>query len=258
MQLTEHPSPRPGVPASGRRPVRAIPAMAATIERRALVTYRVDAGVAAALLPPGLRPQLVDGSAVAGICLIQLGAFRPAWFRPEIGHRSRNAAHRIAVQWDTPEGARTGVYIPRRHSGSRLARVVGGRVFPGVHERASVRFDDTDEGIAVSVEAGDVRVRVAARVDDGVTFRSGLFASLDDASLFFQKDAVGWSPTRSGRLEGLRLDTRGWRVQPAETTEVQSTFFDTLPAGAAQFDHALVMRGIPARWSSVAWPGASS
>jgi len=258
MQLTDHRSRRFDISASGRGPVGPIPAMAATIERRVLATYRVDPDVATALLPTGLHPQLVDGSAVAGVCLIELGAFRPAWLRPEIGHRSRNAAHRIAVQWDTPAGTRTGVYIPRRHSASRLARAVGGRVFPGVHEHASVLFDDTGVDLSVTVDADDLRVRVATRVGTDDAFRSSLFPSLDDASMFFQKDAVGWSPTRSGRLEGLRLATRGWRVQPAETSEVQSTFFDTLPAGSAQFDHALVMRGIPARWSSVAWPGPSS
>ncbi|MEA2492488.1 MAG: hypothetical protein QOJ29_399 [Thermoleophilaceae bacterium] len=37
-----------------------------------------------------------------------------------LGLRSENASHRIAVEWDTAVGIRTGVYIPRRDTGSGL------------------------------------------------------------------------------------------------------------------------------------------
>jgi hypothetical protein len=56
--------------------------MSSVIERRLLVNYRVDPEVAARLLAPlqlptPLWPQLVNGWAVAGICLIRLGKLRP-------------------------------------------------------------------------------------------------------------------------------------------------------------------------------------
>jgi hypothetical protein len=38
--------------------------MSSVIERRLLVNYRVDPGVAARLIPTPLRPQLVNGWAV--------------------------------------------------------------------------------------------------------------------------------------------------------------------------------------------------
>ncbi|MEX0152298.1 DUF2071 domain-containing protein [Microbacterium sp. LMI1-1-1.1] len=235
-----------------------IPTMAATIERRLLVNYRVDPAVARELLPQGLRPQLIDGSAVAGVCLIRLGAFRPAWVGPEIGHRSENAAHRIAVEWDAPSGTRTGVYIPRRHSASRLARLVGGRVFPGVHRRARIVSKETDAEISVHIDADDLRVRVDARLAPDEAFRSGLFPSLASASDFFRKDAVGWSPARNGSLEGLRLDTDAWRVEAATIDTLESSSFDGLPAGSAEFDDVLVMRRVPARWSSPSDPAPAS
>jgi hypothetical protein len=232
--------------------------MAATIAQRVLVNYRVDPDVARSLLPDGIRPQLVNGSAVAGVCLIHLTAFRPAWFAPAIGHRSRNAAHRIAVEGDTAEGPQTGVYIPRRHSSSLLARLVGGRVFPGTHAPASVDFRSTADDLEIRVEADDLRVCVAARRGPGIPFRSTLFETLEQSSTFFRKDAVGWSPTRSGALEGLRLDTDAWKVEPIDVTALSSTFFDELPDGAAQFDHALLMRDVPTRWSSVSTPATIS
>lgn len=231
-----------------------VPVMAATIAHRVLVNYRVDPDVARSLLPRGLRPQLVAGSAVAGVCLIHLTAVRPAWFAPAVGHRSRNAAHRIAVEWDAADGPRTGVYIPRRHSSSRLVRLVGGRVFPGTHAPAAISFDATRDDLAVRVDASDLHVRVAGRRGPGIPFHSRLFQSLDDASAFFRKDAVGWSPTRSRTLEGLRLDTDAWRVEPLAVTDLASSFFDALPAGAAEFDHALLMHDVPTRWSGVTGP----
>lgn len=49
------------------------PRRSGEIERRLLVNYRVDAGGVGRLLPEPFRPQLVDGAAVAGICLIRFG-----------------------------------------------------------------------------------------------------------------------------------------------------------------------------------------
>ncbi|UIP59717.1 hypothetical protein DSM26151_26310 [Agromyces marinus] len=226
--------------------------MAATIERRLLVNYRVEPDAIAPTLPGGLRPQLVDGSAVAGVCLIRLGDFRPAWFAPKVGHRSESAAHRVAVEWDGPDGVRTGVFIPRRHSASRLAQLAGGRVFPGVHEHARVTSVESDDNLHVTVDAVDLRVDVDVDVVPAEQFESSLFADLAEASDFFRKDAIGWSPTRGGELEALRLDTDDWRVQPGHATRVESSFFDALPPGAAEFDHVLVMRDVPVVWSSPA------
>ncbi|MDQ1083069.1 MULTISPECIES: DUF2071 domain-containing protein [Microbacterium] len=230
------------------------PRMAAVITRRALVNYRVDPGIAQSLLPDGLHPQLINGSAVAGVCLIRLDSFRPAAIRPAIGLASRSTAHRIAVEWENATGRHTGVYIPRRHSASRLARAAGGRVFPGLYARASVTFRDTDGKIHARVDAEDLRVRMNARRGPGVAFHSELFTTLEESSEFFRKDPVGWSPSRSGALEGLRLDTDAWRVDPLEVTDLASSFFDALPRGSAVFDHAFLMRDVPARWSSPAEP----
>jgi len=102
------------------------------MERRILVNYRVDPDVLASALPPPFRPVLVDGHGVAGKCLIRLGGICRAMFPALVGLTSENAAHRVAVRWDTPSGPRTGVYIPRRDTSSLLAAVAGGRLFPGL------------------------------------------------------------------------------------------------------------------------------
>ena len=61
------------------------PSLTAVIERRLLINYALDPSVAADLLPRGLRPQLVNGSAVAGVCLIRLADMRTPWMPRALG-----------------------------------------------------------------------------------------------------------------------------------------------------------------------------
>lgn len=224
-----------------------VPKLAANIERRLLINYRVDPAVAQSLLPDSLRPQLVDGSAVAGVCLLRLGALRPAWMSARIGWGAENAAHRIAVEWDDARGTHSGVYIPQRHSASWLPVAVGGRIFPGVHEHA--HFESREAGGRLTVAMTSTTTNVRADVVIASTWSSTLFETVEDASAFFQAGAVGWSPSRGGTLEGLRLETTQWRVLPGEALSVESSFFDALPSGAAELDSVLVMRNVPIEWS---------
>lgn len=227
------------------------PRLASTVERRLLVNYRVDPDVTAGLLPARLRPQLHRGWAVGGICLLRIGGARPAWSPCDTGLRSENAAHRFAVEWDGPDGRpQTGVYIPRRDSGSRLNVAVGGRLFPGEHHRARFDVAETPERLEVAFEARDGSTRVDVGVDV-VPELSGseLFQDLAEASAFFRCGATGWSETSSGlRLDGMLLETADWRVAACRVRHVESSYFAALPAGSAELDCALVMRDVAATW----------
>lgn len=227
------------------------------VERRLLVNYRTDPQLTARLVPAPLRPQQVNGWAVAGICLIRLGQLRPPGVPEVLGLRSENAAHRIAVEWDTPAGLATGVYIPRRDSGSVLNAVVGGRLFPGRHYRARFDTSETADELRVGFTSvdGTASVRVRVRTADHLT-GSHLFADLDQASAFFRKGAVGYSATRDdGTLDGLELRCDAWRVEPVEVRAAESSFFDDparFPAGSAMLDCALLMRDTPVSWEPLA------
>ncbi len=167
-----------------------VPVMSGVIVRRLLVNYRVAADVIAQHLPAPFRPQLVDGSAVAGICLIGLRDVRPRGFPAGFGLASENAAHRVAVEWDEAGITRQGVYIPRRDTNSRLNVAVGGRLFPGVHHRAAFSVHEHGERVAVALESADGKTRVS--VEGEVTTSlpaSSVFRSLEDASAFFQQPA---------------------------------------------------------------------
>ncbi|MFI8828834.1 DUF2071 domain-containing protein [Streptomyces sp. NPDC053431] len=229
------------------------PRLASVIERRLLVNYRVDPEVAARLLPDRLRPQLVRGHAVAGICLLRLGGVRPTWAPEAFGLRSENAAHRIAVEWDGPDGVETGVYIPRRDTASLLNTWAGGRIFPGEHGRADFDVAETPDRLRVALTTRDGGTRVDVTVEPADELRgSELFADLAEASRFFQSGAKGFSATGSGRhLDGMRLHTDAWHVEAGRVRAAASSFFDDpdrFPPGTATLDCALVMRDVPAQW----------
>jgi hypothetical protein len=230
------------------------PRLSSVIERRLLVNYRVDPVAVAPLLPGSLRPQLIDDWAIAGICLIRLGRIRPDWMPGNFGLRSENAAHRIAVEWDGPDGPETGVYIPRRDSDSVTNVLVGGRLFPGRHYRAIFDVRETAHSLHVAYASRDGSTRVGVDVSVAGDFPgSTLFATLERASAFFQRGSVGLSAGRDGQLlDRMELCTGSWRVEPVELRAARSTFFDDqvrFPRGSATLDCALLMREVPVTWN---------
>jgi hypothetical protein len=230
-----------------------VPVMTATIERRLLVNYRADPEILARLLPEPLRPQLVAGFGLAGICLIRLDGLRPAAIPSRLGLTVENAAHRIAVEWDSAEGVRSGVYIPRRDTSSRLVAVAGGRLFPGLHQLARFKVEEHGDRYRVALAAldGGTHVRVEATVAADLP-PSSVFGSLAEASRFFRQGAIGWSATaRPGVCDGVELDTPVWKMEPARMEAVESSFFDDhgrFPPGTAEPDSVLLMRDLPSRW----------
>ena len=244
-----------------------IPAMTGTIDRRILVNYRVDPAALARLVPPPFRLKTVNGHGIAGICLIRLRHLRPRGIPAWLGVGSENAAHRIAVEWDADGETRSGVYVPRRDTNSRLNALAGGRLFEGHHHHATFTIAETATHLEVAVASDDghVDLAVVADRDDGNgaghphatadaarPLPGSTFATLAEASAFFASGAIGYSATPvPGRYEGLELRCKAWRVEPLVVRSVRSSVFDDgarFPAGSTAFDCALLMRGIEHEW----------
>jgi hypothetical protein len=232
-----------------------LPVLEGTVERRLLLTYRADPAVVADLLPKPFGPQLVNGFAVVGICMLRLGHIRPRSLPKMIGLGSENAAHRFAVQWTERGEPRTGVYIPRRDSASLVNVLTGDRLFPGRHERATFIVRECASNIAVTFQSksGDLAVDVDASIADEL-HGSKLFAHLGEASEFFRLGSCGYSPSRFG-ISGMELRAHHWHVDPAVVNHARSSFFDDttiFPNGSIELDSALVMRNIDVEWHSLA------
>src|SRR6266404_4624912 len=154
-------------------------------------------------------PVIRAGHAIVGVCLIRLEQIRPAGLPAIMGFSSENAAHRIAVEWDERGVRKEGVFIPRRDTDALLNRLAGGRVFPGEHHAARFSVSESDLHIDFSMESVDGQVSVKLAADEVDTLPApSCFASITEASAFFEGGSLGYSVTWHGnRMDGLLLRT---------------------------------------------------
>ncbi len=230
-----------------------LPTIQGIIRRRILANFRIDPDVMQRHMPSRFRPKLHEGFAVAGICLIRLEHIRPKLMPEIVGLNSENAAHRVAVLWDEDGATREGVFISRRDTSSQLNHFLGGRIFPGEHHHAS--FNVTDSDLKIDFAMKSVDGAVAVEIEGIPAYElppSSIFSSVKEASSFFESGSLGYSVTRDqDRLDGLKLETKEWRVEPLEVTKVYSSYFSDkmkFPEGTIDFDHALIMRNIAHEW----------
>jgi hypothetical protein len=232
-----------------------LPVIQGIIRRRILANFRVDPETMQREIPARFQPKLQNGFAVAGICLIRLEHIRPRLMPEIIGLNSENAAHRVAVTWDEDGLAREGVFISRRDTGSQIAHLAGGRLFPGEHHHASFSVTESESEISLVMKSDDAAV--ALEIAGSVAHRlpaTSVFSSLAEASAFFEGGSLGYSVTSDpARLDGLKLETREWQVEPLEVQRIYSSYFSDetkFPKGTIEFDHALIMRNIQHEWHS--------
>ena len=237
-----------------------IPALKGTIGRRILVNFRADPAVVQSKLPAPFRPKLHKGEAIIGICLIRLENMRPASCALPIGLSSESAAHRMAVVWEDKDGRpQEGVFIPRRDTGSPLNHLIGGHLFPGQHHLASFQVHSTENAIDFQMYSrdGHVEVRVVGKMNAEFP-ASSCFASLAEASSFFESGCLGYSVRcDSDQLDGLLLKTKTWQVETLDVSEVFSSYYtdeERFPKGSVRFDHALLMRNIEHEWHAAREP----
>jgi hypothetical protein len=157
------------------------------------------------------------------------------------------------VQWDQDGEVREGVYIPRRVTNSRLNTLVGGRLFPGVHHHARFDVSERHPYYEIAIESDDGLTRLTVKGTARETLpETSIFSSVDEASEFFRAGSLGFSDTRtSGVYDGLELRSFHWKVTPLDVSHVESNLFSDathFPPGAAEFECALLMRGIEHEW----------
>jgi hypothetical protein len=231
-----------------------IPTITGLIERRILVNFTIEAEVAKRMVPAPFTPQLVNGKAIAGICLIRLKEVRPKGLPAFLGVGSENGAHRIAVEWKENGIIKQGVYIPRRDTSSTFNTLVGGRLFPGKHYKAHFDVKETSNNFHIAFKSTDgTQISLDAELANTFSTNS-IFSDLKAASAFFKAGALGYSPNGK-RYEGLELTTYNWEVKPLTVSHVHSSFFENeviFPKSSVKFDNALLMTNIEHEWSSVA------
>lgn len=141
----------------------------------------------------------------------------------------------------------------RRDTDSRLNALAGGRIFPGIHHHGRFEVAESAERLHVAFQSDDsaVQVSVDARPTDRVPTTS-VFASLAEASAFFQAGSIGYSVTEDeGCFQGLELRCPVWQMTPLEMTAVVSSYFGDeaiFPRGSVRYDSAFLMRDVQHQW----------
>ncbi|MBS1686899.1 MAG: DUF2071 domain-containing protein [Bacteroidetes bacterium] len=230
-----------------------IPTIHGYIDRRILINYVGDPEVVSHYVPAPFRPQIYNGKAIIGVCLIRLKHIKVKGLPNFVGISSENAAHRIAVEWDENGETRQGVYIPRRDTSLWFNALVGGRVFPGRHYLARFDVKETAAHYDIHVSSSDqTAISIEADIAPDLDSTS-IFGSLDSASEFFEKGCIGYSPDGKS-FDGLKLALKEWKVTPLNVKKAHSGFFENesiFPKGSVSFDHALLMNNVEHEWHGI-------
>ncbi|QPH37946.1 DUF2071 domain-containing protein [Pedobacter endophyticus] len=223
------------------------------IDRRILINFTADPQAVERIIPLPFRPKIYKDKAIVGICLIRLKHIKPKGLPDFIGVNSENGAHRIAVEWDENGDTKSGVYIPRRDTSLKLNTLVGGRIFPGKHHYAKFNVQESNGNYHIDFKSSDNTEILIDATETKFFNNKSIFETLNEASDFFEKGSLGYSPSKNG-YEGLKLKTYKWQVTALDVLNVKSSFFEDVklfPKGSVVFDHALLMTNIEHEWESV-------
>jgi len=230
-----------------------IPTIHGLIDRRILINFTADLEVIKKIIPFPFRPKIYKEKAIVGICLIRLKNIKPKGFPSFVGVSSENGAHRIAVEWDENGTVKEGVYIPRRDTSLLLNSIVGGWLFPGEHHLTKFNVKEAQGSYHIDFVSSDKTSIEIDAVECENFEKNSIFENINNASDFFEKGAIGYSPNKN-KFEGLQLKTYKWKMKPLKVTDVKSSFFEDetyFPKGSIKFDNALLMTEIEHEWHSL-------
>lgn len=224
-----------------------LPPLRGTIDRRILVNFRIDPDALVSVLPDPFEPRTVEGVAIGGVCCLRLADVRPRGLPAAVGIGTESAAHRIGVEWEDDTGERrSGVYVPRRDTSSRLVAFVGERTF-GRHERADFDVTEGDGRYQLSMQSrrDDTCIGFDGTVAENLSQES-IFPDVGSAAAYHQCGIEGYSPSPDGaRMDCLAMEVDDWAVRPLTVDDVEARFFDDrLPEDAVTFDNALLMADV--------------
>lgn len=156
------------------------------------------------------------------------------------------------MEWDDDFGATTvGVYVPLRLTNSRAAIALGGRVFPGVHRRASVKLTQDGQRLGWSVEAGGEPGAYSVRVDASSRDGSPL-APCEPIGGTCLSAAVGISPGYDGVLEAARMTPQHRHAQAVDLHHMDSAFLPSFASAAPAPSY--LMHDVDVTWTRARVP----
>lgn len=214
--------------------------------RRIILNWRVN--------PDGLQKILP----APFICIIELEEMRPKGMPAFVGMRSINAAPRIAVEWPHEDSFEQGVYIPHRYTSAKWNTVVSKlRFFPTASGAGDIEVEESEDGriSAHAVAPDGMRLSFSGQAA-GALDENSIFKSTQEASDFLKAAQVAYSPKEIREssdigleFDAIKLKTYEWQASALSKNEAECTFIsDNFKGDEANFDSALIMRGIGHEW----------
>lgn len=220
-----------------------VPVLRGTVDRRLVLTYRLALDAAAGATPERFQPRTVDGHALGSLLVLRVRGLRPRGLPERAGRTTYHALHRVAVEWSEDGRSRTGAYVVRRASDSRLLALFGRRLAPGGAHHATFDVDVTSERVEATIsDRGGIRAHLTGAPTDRLPTGS-VFDSVAAAASYFEADAAGRSPPDED-YRGVTLRMTDWEVTPVAVESASASFFDDL-GDAATVDHAFVTSDLP-------------
>jgi len=164
----------------------------------------------------------------------------------------RAVAHRISVEWDDgSEGVAIGVFVPMRQTDSPLAVALGGRWFPGAHERARVEVSASDGQLRWMADPrGPDGYRV--RVEASIPSQGALSTEVEPVAATCVSADVGLSPDHRGVLEGARMEPDHRRLREVVIDDLESGFLSSF--ATAQVAPSYLMADVGVTWTRAMAP----
>jgi hypothetical protein len=233
-----------------------LPVIQGELDRRILLNYRFDPASLAALVPAPFAPRIHKGFGIGGVCMIRFRDLRPRWLPRVTGVDSENAAHRIAVEWTQGGERAEGVFIPQRDTASAFNHWAGGKVFPGVFQRSEFDVRESNGRYHVEISRPGEDPHVVFDGEDAAQFGDGsVFETLDEASEFFAKGAVGYSASGDRtHFQGMELRLLEWHIRPLRIHHAFVRLYEdgrSVRKGAAELDSAMVMLRLKHEWHRI-------
>ncbi len=194
--------------------------------------------------------------------MLAIESARPWPMPAAMGQAVRAAAYRISAEIDSDSALGVpsrAVYVPCRHTDGLLPILAGGRVFPGVHQRAEIDVDADAKQLSWSVrglssersdEGGVAQFDIAAVAD----LQSAVPATSEVADIVIGTE-LGLSPGhRPGSIESAELCPASRAAQRVDLTSLRSDFLDSFSSAAPA--ESLLMTDVGVIWRRAELPAS--
>ena len=234
--------------------------MTGVVRERFLLTYRVDPHAIRALAPGPFEPVVRDGTAFAGVCLVEMRAMRPSGLPSALGFSYHEAVYRLVVEYESSSyGRLQGITSPRADA-SNAVIALGGRLLSHYPFQLAYIQKHRWENLVVLRHRtlggrGDLDAIFTVDVARQELPAGSCFTSLVDAvdSLVGMQHSFSWD-ARHGVVHRSVITHAPWAMSVAlPVRPPHLAYFAGEPFcryGGAELDSVLYMREVPHEWSA--------